>query len=262
MLKNQRHNEILEILKKERFVSVSDLSERLFASLPTIRRDLTLLEKQGYLRRSHGGAIPADERNNIPVSFRSGTHTGEKIKICALAASLISDGSLIFTDASTTALQLASYIKPESNVTVLTNGFLACKLFCDKDIRLFSTGGRLLTDSLAFVGESARKTVELYNADVMFFSSSSLSEFGMISDYSEEETSLRLCMAKMAKTKVFLCDRTKFNKTSAFNLFPLSEVDYVVTGAPLSNEIIAAHKLDLVASDGAFMYKKEDKTRC
>ena len=65
MFKNQRHNEILEILKNERFASVSELSERLFSSQPTIRRDLNFLEKQGYLRRSHGGAIPADEKSQI-----------------------------------------------------------------------------------------------------------------------------------------------------------------------------------------------------
>ena len=256
MFKNQRHDEILEILKEERFVSVSALSERLFASQPTIRRDLTFLEKQGYLRRSHGGAIPADERNNIPVSFRSGTHTGQKTKICRLASTLIQDGYLIFTDASTTALHIASYIKSESNVTVLTNGYLACKLFSDKGVRVFSTGGRLLSDSLAFVGESARNTVSQYNADIMFFSSSSLGADGMISDYSEEETSLRIRMAKMAKIKVFLCDETKFGKTSAFNLFPLSEVDHVITGAPLPDAILKKYALKCISDDGAFMYKK------
>lgn len=254
MFKNQRHEEILEILKEERFVSVASLSERLFASQPTIRRDLTFLEKQGYLRRSHGGAIPADERNNIPVSFRSGTHTAQKAKICKLAATLIQDGSLIFTDASTTALHIANYIRPEANVRALTNGYLACKLLSDKGVRVFSTGGRLLSDSLAFVGESARKTVERYNADVMFFSSSSLGEDGMISDYSEEETSLRVCMAKMARTKVFLCDQTKFQKTSAFNLFPLSEVDYIITDAPLPDDILKKYALECVSDDGAFMY--------
>jgi DeoR family glycerol-3-phosphate regulon repressor len=90
----------------------------------------------------------------------------------------------------------------------------------------------------------------------MFFSSSSLSEDGTISDYSEEETSLRVCMAKMAKTKVFLCDETKFQKTSAFNLFTLSDIDYVVTGAPLPDAIVKKHGLQIVSDDEAFMYKR------
>ena len=256
MFKNQRHNEILEILKNERFASVSDLSERLFASQPTIRRDLSFLENQGYLRRSHGGAIPADERNDIPVSFRSGKHTRQKIRICRLASTLISNGSLIFTDASTTALHLAENIRQEQYISVVTNGYLACKIFCDRNIRVFSTGGRLLSDSLAFVGEGARQTVMQYNADIMFFSSSSLGDDGMISDFSEEETALRLYMATKAKIKVFLCDETKIGKSSAFNLFSLCDVDYAVTGAPLSAEVTQKCELKLISDNGAYMYKK------
>ena len=89
MLKNHRQEEIMEILKAEKFASVPDLSRRLYASQPTIRRDLGALEQQGLIRRSHGGAIPADDKGNIPVSFRSGTHTAEKLRICRLAATLI-----------------------------------------------------------------------------------------------------------------------------------------------------------------------------
>ena len=60
MYKNQRHTEILEILKEEGFCSVRELSERLYASLPTVRRDLNFLQREGLICRSHGGAIPAN----------------------------------------------------------------------------------------------------------------------------------------------------------------------------------------------------------
>ena len=81
MFKNQRHEEILEILKKEGFAGVCDLSKRLFASQPTIRRDLDILEKQGYIRRSHGGAILANGNLNTPVPYRKGKHAKEKAQI-------------------------------------------------------------------------------------------------------------------------------------------------------------------------------------
>ena len=72
MFKNQRHNEILEILKENGFCSVRELAERLYASLPTVRRDLDFLQREGLICRSHGGAIPVDEKRKAPVSFRSG----------------------------------------------------------------------------------------------------------------------------------------------------------------------------------------------
>lgn len=258
MLKNQRHEEIMEILKAEKFVSVSDLSRRLYASQPTIRRDLGYLERQGLIRRSHGGAIPADDKGNIPVSFRSGTHMAEKLRICRAAATLISPGSLIFTDASTTALHLADFLRGNDGITAVTNSLLACKRFLDNGVRVFSTGGRLLRDSLAFVGETARINAARYNADLLFFSASSLGEDGMISDYSDEETELRLCMAEHARHRAFLCDSAKFGSRSAFNLFRLADVDYAVTGAPLPPEILKTCNLRLRDAGDAYLYEKDE----
>ncbi len=255
MFKNQRHNEILEILKNEKFAAVSELSKRLYASQPTIRRDLNLLEKQGYIRRSHGGAVLADEKNNLPISFRNATHLPEKQRICRVAASLVTADSFLFTDASTTALHLADFLPTKANIRVLTNGLLSAKAFSDKGIQVYSTGGRLLPDSLAFVGDVAAAAVARYHADIMFFSSSSLDSTGVVSDYSEEETSLRLCMAKHTRVKVFLCDAAKFGTTSSFCLFPLKEVDYAVTAAPLDADVAKQNHLCLCASEGAFLYR-------
>ena len=77
MIKNKRHEEILEILKNEGIISVRDIGERLFASQPTIRRDLAFLEKEGLIRRSHGGAILAGDPVNMPISYRRGKRLRE-----------------------------------------------------------------------------------------------------------------------------------------------------------------------------------------
>lgn len=258
MLKNQRHNEIIEILKSEGFAEVRSLGERLYASQPTIRRDLDLLEKQGYIRRSHGGAVLADDKINTPVSFRKGTKAREKAQICKLAASLIKSGSLIFADASTTASHLADVIHEKDNVTVVTNGYPICRALSENNVRVFSTGGRLLKNSMAFVGSQAEETVRRYNAEWLFFSSSSLDTDGIISDYSEEETALRIAMRAGARRSVFLCDSTKIGKTSAFREFSLSEIDYVITDAPLPPQMLNVHGLVLHKNEnGAFMYGKE-----
>lgn len=257
MLKNQRHFEILEILKNEGFAEVRSLGDRLYASQPTIRRDLDFLEKQGYVRRSHGGAMLADDKINTPVSFRRGTKAREKAQICKLAASLIKSGSLIFVDASTTASHLADAIHEKDNITVVTNGYPVCRVLSENNIRVFSTGGRLLKNSMAFVGNQAEDAVKKYNAEWLFFSSSSLDSDGVISDYSEEETALRVAMRNGAKHTVFLCDSTKIGKTSAFRAFSLSDIDYVVTDSSLPYDMIKKHDLSLVKSENdTFMYKK------
>ena len=78
MVKNKRQAEILEILKQEGFAGVRDLGERLYASQPTVRRDLVFLEKEGLVCRSHGGAVPATDSANTPISYRKGKRMREK----------------------------------------------------------------------------------------------------------------------------------------------------------------------------------------
>ncbi|MBQ8551745.1 MAG: DeoR/GlpR transcriptional regulator [Clostridia bacterium] len=259
MLKNQRHVEILEILKNQSFASVHELGERLYASQPTIRRDLDILEKQGYIRRSHGGAMLADDKGGAPVSFRRGTKTQEKMRICRLAATLINAGDVIFIDASTTASYLADHIRESDGVIVVSNGYQVCRTLVENNVKIFSTGGRMLRDSMAFAGRFAEKTVSEFNADIMFFSCSGLNMDGVISDYSEEEISLRHVMHSRAKNTVFLCDSGKFGGTSAFREFLLSELDYVVTDEPLPAEILKKSSFILaLESDGAYLYKNSD----
>ena len=254
MLKNQRHIQILDILKNEGFAGVRDLSERLYSSQPTIRRDLDFLEKQGYIRRSHGGAILADDKLGAPVSFRRGTRYHEKTRICKLAATLVKAGEVIFIDSSTTAWPLADFLREEDNVTVVTNSYPICLSLAERNVRTFSTGGRLYKESMAFVGERAAETVSGFNADILFFSASSLDNQGMISDCFEEETTIRKTMRANSRQNVFLCDADKFGSRAAFRDISLSDVDYVVTDAPLDDFIIEKCALKLIATDdGALM---------
>ena len=256
MFKNQRHAQLLDILKEQGFAEVRELSLRLFASQPTIRRDLDFLEKQGFVHRSHGGAILANGSVNTPISFRRGTRTQEKLRICRLAATLLSADSLIFTDGSTTVSYLAEQIKEGDGITVVTNGYSICRTLAENSVRTFSTGGRLLRDSLAFVGQRAEETVRQFNADLFFFSCAALSEDGMISDYSEEETSLRQAMRQKSKRAVFLCDSAKIGKQTAFFAFSLSEIDYLVTDAPLPPALLERIPMTLFSEqDHAYLYR-------
>ena len=259
MLKNERHTEILEILKRDRFAAVRDLGEAVHASQPTIRRDLDFLERKGYVRRSHGCVVIADGRINTPVPFRKGTMSKEKMNICRLASSLIQQGQTIFIDASTTAFYLSEFLPNDADLTVITNGLTLCRSLSEKKIRTFSTGGRLVRESEAFVGSIAEETVKGLYTDIMFFSSSSLDNDGTISDYSEEETSLRKVMRSMSQKTVFLCDSGKLPSRSAFKVFSLCDIDYFVSNERISSSLADSCRLEIyVETDGAVMYRKKD----
>ena len=92
MYPNERLNEIIEILEKNRYVSVEYLSRRLHISPSSIRRDLSVLEKKGLVMRSYGGAeLVVSDHLNIPFSARMQANAAEKKEIAAKAAALGSD---------------------------------------------------------------------------------------------------------------------------------------------------------------------------
>lgn len=255
MFKSERHEKIVNILKEKTFASVPYIAEQLFVSLPTVRRDLTFLEEQGYVKRSHGGAILADRRTDIPLPFRSGTKSREKQRICRAASKLIKDGNVIFTDASSTVLHIAELLSEREDITLVTNGLGFAERLSQSKVRLYATGGRVLSSSHAFVGQRACDFLGDFNADIMFFSSSSLSPDGTVSDYSEEETLLRRQMMNRSRIHVFMCDSTKFGRTSAFRLCSIKDVDYVISDFPLPENILKEFCLEASDENGIFVYK-------
>ena len=199
-MKTERQDKILEILKERKFATVSYLSEHLYSSAPTIRRDLKELFEKGFIQRSHGGAILSDNENSpIPLDFRNQKQISEKIGICNKAASLIKESSVIFIDCSTTTFHLADHIPQNKNITVVTNSYVLCSKLNEKNITTYCTGGILIPQSKAFAGKRAEMCVGDFCADIIFFSSHALDEYGRITDYSDIETNLRKTMLENAR---------------------------------------------------------------
>ena len=127
----------------------------------------------------------------------------------------------------------------DMNLTVITNSITVADILSKKKIRTYCTGGKLIPESRAFAGFGAEEFARGFMADIMFFSSSSLSDDVVISDWSEAETSLRKVMLKNSKVKVFLCDESKFGKTSAFVLTDVENIDYIITDGEVPENISA-----------------------
>jgi len=259
MLKSQRQIEIMEILKKEKFITVTELAKRLFASLPTVRRDLTALEREGYINRCHGGAMIIDENTKPPIRYRREKNIHEKNNMCRVAAELIKEHSAIFLDASTTVLGIAEFINKSDDLTVVTNSLLISERLVEQGIKVYALGGAVIKESMAFVGRQAEQNVRNYNVDLMFFSVSSLSSDGILSDWSEGEAGVRMLMAENSSTVVLMCDSTKFGTTSAFRLFPISSVDYLITDSLLPSSITDRYDLTLLRSAPAYLYSVGSK---
>ena len=239
MLIGERHGRILEELKKNPNVTVAELSQILFVSEPTVRRDLTELHKKGMITKIYGGAIlnqGAADRE-IPFLLRENEKSAVKTEIGNIAASRINDGMVIMLDGSTSAYHLVPYIARKKDVIVITSGAKTAVALAEANVRTFCTGGQMVIHSFSYVGKQAEDFVRSINADILFFSCHGISEDGLMTDRAIEEADLRRVMFSHAKKRILLCDSSKFGKTCFYNMGSVADADEVISEAPLPENI-------------------------
>ncbi len=238
-MNKEREKEILEIILKEKTVTVKELAQRLYSSEPSIRRDLSLLEKQSLIRRTHGGAVLEENNSSalrIPFLIRELEQSDAKIVIAKKAAELVKEGDLIMTDASSTAYGIIPFLSTKSRLTLITSGIKALIRASEYSIAAQSTGGKIISSCLSLVGEDAHRTISFYNSDICFFSCRGVDADGWLTDFSIEENHLRQHMLKQSKVRVLLCASQKFGKKYSHNLCSIEDIDYIITESKPSDE--------------------------
>ena len=244
MLISERHKQIIKALQNNPNISVRELAQMLHFSEPTIRRDFTELHKKGIITKHYGGAIlnkGAADRE-IPFVMRENEKSHNKTLIGQQAASLVRDGMVIMLDGSTSAYHLVPYLARYKDIIVITSGAKTAVALAELQIPVFSTGGKMLTNSYSYIGTEAEETARKFNADIMFFSCHGLSDDGMMSDPSIEEANLRQVMFQKSKQKYLLCDSSKFGKVFFYDMGNVSQLDGVISDAPLPDSIASLIK--------------------
>jgi DeoR/GlpR family transcriptional regulator of sugar metabolism len=231
MYKLERKNEILKILSLEKSVSVTSLAEKLYTSLSSIRRDLTVLERQGIIKRSYGRAELTEESSVIlPFTVRAHSNIPSKKEIAKKALSLVNSGDIIFLDQSSSAYFVALELMSRNDITVVTNNIEIISLLSNSGIEVISSGGRLSKNNRnCLVGEDAGRIFTEICADLLFFSAKALTDSGEIYDMQRDEILLRRKMLGNAKKSVFLCESAKIGRSAPFLQCSLSELSYLIT---------------------------------
>lgn len=251
MLPFDRREEIIDYLKKQKSASIEDLSKTLFISPSTIRRDLTILQKEGFVRRTRGGAILIEKTLvELPFTLRNSDNHDKKSYISDLAMAYIKDDDTIFLDSGTTVMYMAKKLKTFHNLKVITNNPLTAQYLSENtDIDTFCVGGHLFQKSSSIQGPAACKFISQFHADIAFLSCRGLSsDFGP-SDFTEEAAEIKYHFSKHATKTILLIDSSKFQKTYVHSSLELSMIDAVVSDALMPEELEATllqHNIEIV----------------
>lgn len=225
-----RENQYINLLVQKSH-SVKELSEKLFISEPTVRRDIVLLKEKELVTCKRGvveiKTSSPDKR--IPLFIRNLEQNEGKQAIARRAVKNIKDGYVIMLDASTTAFHLLPYLTEFKNILVITNGAKTAIEAASMGIRTICTGGELMSESFCYVGIDAESVLRNYYADVAFFSCRGISDEGIASDNSILENALRKIMIKNSKKSYLLCDGSKLGKTYLNILCHTKDLQGVIT---------------------------------
>ncbi len=231
MLSEDRIAFILKEVEDRGSVSVIDLTHRLNVSEMTIRRDLADLEKEGVIRRVHGGAVSSRGRSFEPsLLLRESQHREEKALIGKLAAELVSDGDSIALDIGSTALQVAINLIGRHNLTVITPSLKIANVLANQpDIRLILPGGIVRHGELSLTGDLAQRAFEGLFVDRLFLGVGAIHSRNGLTEYNWDDALVKQAMVKSAKEVVLIADPSKFEKVAFASVAPLNAAHMLIT---------------------------------
>lgn len=234
MLAEQRFEAILAELSGSRAASVARLCQLTGASEATIRRDLTVLSRQGRLNKVHGGAVLAGgtfQGEEPDVSTKTLLHREEKDRIARYAAGLIRDDDVVYLDAGTTTVQMVEYLKG-SGATFVTNGIACAQRLMELGLRGYVVGGFLKPGTWAVVGTGALEELGSYNFTKAFLGINGITLRQGFTTPDPEEAAIKRRAAERAYLTFVLADSSKFELVSAVTVLPLEKATIITERLP------------------------------
>ena len=226
---------ILNLLRQQPVVYVSQIVEATGASAASVRRDITKLVEAGQARRVHGGleapgsaAAQAEPLATRAFDVSQTLHGEAKRAIAQAAVAMCADGEAIIINGGTTTFQMADFLR-ERRLKILTNSYpLAERLIHESQNRVALPGGEVYRDQKLIVSPFDDDAIQHYSASLMFMSAISIGPLGVI----EGDPLIARAEAKLlrrAEKLVVLADSSKFARRGSLVVCPLSRVDTLIT---------------------------------
>lgn len=234
---DDRRGRLKELLAQQGFMSLTDLVQSLGVSESTIRRDLELLEDQGVVRRTHGGAVYVKDQSSHSLAFsdRQTTAAAEKQAIARAVADLIPSGRTLILDGGTTCYQVAQALAGR-RLSVITNSVpIASLLSADLATEITLIGGYLYPRTGVALGAIAEQMLRDLHATQLVLSCAGLTREGAF-NANQMMVDVERQMMDVADEVILAVDHTKFGIRAVTRLCDLDRFNVIVTDAGVTSE--------------------------
>lgn len=252
MLPAERRQRLMDWFDINFAGSSQDLADRFNISVSTIRRDLDLLAKEGFLSRTHGGAVRMRQHSTYEPSTELARNTAveEKGAIVTEAIKQIKADQSILIDTGTISHDLAdAVVSLDMPLTVITNDIcVANKLTYKPPITLVVPGGTNRFGAYSLLGQPGISFLKDVRCDLFFMSAQAV-DVECASDTVLELTELKRAMLNAAEKTILLADSSRFNARALYRIAGLDKVHTIITDEGLSGkdrESIQAHGVELL----------------
>jgi len=242
MQAEERQQEILRRARADGRVDVMSLADEFAVTSETIRRDLTVLERSGAVRRVYGGAVPVGRPPVDPaLSARDSLMTTEKERIAKTALAEVPSEGAIIIDAGSTTGRLAEILPADRELTVIVNSLpLATLLAPRANLTVILLGGRIRRSTFATVDDWLLQPLSQMYVDAAFLGTSGLSLERGLTTPDPGEASVKAAMMSAARRSILLADHTKIGNDSLARFGSLADLDLLITDAALDDGAAAA----------------------
>jgi DeoR/GlpR family transcriptional regulator of sugar metabolism len=237
---HKRQDEIRQMLKSNHEVTIPQMAQEFGVSEMTIHRDLRMLENNGHLRRTRGGAQPSDKMEfEFDFANRRAINQKAKQAIAQEAMKFIKPGHKIILDTGTTTLELAYLLKDHKDLTVITPSLaVASVLQFSSGVQTILLGGIICQGSPNLTGVVTEKVLDMFMVDIAFQGADGIDLNGEMYNADMRIASVDKKMRTRANKKYILCDSSKIAKTELASNGSLSEVDALITDSKIQSDHI------------------------
>lgn len=239
MTSEQRKQKILELLKENDTVRVSNLSRMFGVSEVTVRSYLEDMEGKGLLSRIHGGAVSSYKPYySMNLNQRLEANQKAKVAIAERIASLIQPNDTVMLNAGTTNLLVFRRFPAEYNLTIVTNSIsIALEASGNPNYNVILAGGAVNTKYQFTHGSDAVSQLKQYHADKLILSVDGISTAQGFTTYYNTEAPVDVVMIEQSDCCIVAADRSKFGNSALAKISDLSVADYIVTSERPSQEL-------------------------
>ncbi|GIL29846.1 DeoR/GlpR family DNA-binding transcription regulator [Actinocatenispora comari] len=246
MILRERQNHILSALQTDGAASVRQLAEQLSVSESTIRRDLEILDRNGELTRTYGGAVlkpRATMQDNGPGEieepFDETVDAELKVRLADAAATMVPDHSVVLLDIGTTTPMLARRLHGRDITVITSNLAVFDELRDDEAVRVVLLGGVVRRNYRTLVGSIAELALRQVSADILFLSCTGVRANGAVVDNMAVEAPIKQSMIAASDKVVLLASEAKFPGSGALRLCSVEDVDVLVTTTEAPEQTLA-----------------------